>query len=70
MAASKPTNIDYVNTYFQIPKLTTIYGEPTFNTLSILRDELKANAGSVATTLGGVFLVILGYFFLIRNTIV
>ena len=53
MAASKPTNIDYVNTYFQIPKLTTIHGESNFNTLGVTRDEIKANAGSVTTTLGG-----------------
>ena len=52
MAASKPTNIDYVNTYFQIPKLTTIHGEPNFNTLRVNMDEIKANAGSVTTTLG------------------
>ena len=56
MAASKPTNIDYAGAYFQIPKLTTIHGEPDFNTLRILRDELNANAGSITTTLGGVFL--------------
>ena len=53
MAASKPTNIDYVATYFQISKLTPIHGEPDFSTLRVLRDELKANAGSVTTTLGG-----------------
>ena len=63
MAASKPTNIDYISTYFQIPKLTAIFGEPTFNTLRILRDELKANAGSVVTTLGGGLLGYLGMLF-------
>ena len=63
MAASKPTNIDYVGLYFQIPKLTTIHGEPDFNTLRILRDELKANAGSVTTTLGGGLLGYLGLLF-------
>lgn len=63
MAAFKPTNIDYVNTYFQIPKLTAIHGKPTFNTLPILRDGLKANAGSVATTLGGGLLGYLGLLF-------
>ena len=51
--ASKPTNIDYVNTYFQIPILTPIRGEPTFETLRVLRDEIKANSGDVATILGG-----------------
>ena len=63
MATSKPTNIDYVGMYFQIPKLTTIYGEPDFNMLWILRDELKANAGSVTTTLGGGLLGYLGLLF-------
>ena len=52
-AASKPTNIDYVHTYFQIPTLTKIHGEPTFETLKGLRDQIKANAGDVKTTLGG-----------------
>ena len=51
--ATKPTNIDYVNTYFQIPLLTSIRGEPTFETLRVLRNEVKANAGDVSTTLGG-----------------
>ena len=63
MAASKPTNIDYVKNYFQIPKLTPIHGEPSFNTLRILRDELKANAGSIPTTLGGGLLGYLGVLF-------
>ena len=58
--ASKPTNIDYVTTYFQIPVLTKIHGEPTFETLRILFNELKANAGDVATTLGGGLLGYLG----------
>ena len=53
MTTSKPTNIDYVNTYFQIPILTPIQGEPTFETLRVLRDEVRANSGDVSTNLGG-----------------
>ena len=60
MAASRPTNIDYAATYFQISKLTPIHGEPDFSSLRVLRDELKANAGSVTTTLGGGHLGYLG----------
>ena len=51
-ASSKATNIDYVNTYFQIPILTPIHGEPTFDTLRELRNQIKANAGDLETTLG------------------
>ena len=58
--ASRPTNIDYVKTYFQIPNLTKIHGEPTFKTLRVLFNELKANAGDVSTTLGGGLLGYLG----------
>ena len=58
--ASRPTNIDYVKTYFQIPILTKIHGEPTFETLRVLFNELKANAGDVSTTLGGGTLGYLG----------
>ena len=53
MASSKPTNINYVDNYFQIKTLTKIHGEPSFETLRILRDQIKANSGSVATHLGG-----------------
>ena len=53
MLDSKPTNMDYVKTYFQIPVLTKIHGEPTFETLRELRDQIKANAGDITTTLGG-----------------
>ena len=60
MAASKPTNIDHVNTYFQIPVLTKIHGEPTFETLRIIRDKIKANAGSITMNLGGGALGYLG----------
>ena len=60
MASSKATNINYVETYFQIKDLQKIHGEPNFETLKILRNQIKANAGSVATQLGGGTLGYLG----------
>ena len=47
------TNIDYVDTYFEFPLLTRIHGEPTYETLKIVKDELRSNATSVTTDLGG-----------------
>ena len=47
------TNIDYVDTYFEIPTLTKIHGEPTYFQLKELKNELKANATSVTSDLGG-----------------
>ena len=47
------TSIDYVNTYFEYPTLTKIAGEPSFESLRNLHDEIKSNAMSVASTLGG-----------------
>ena len=47
------TNIDYVDTYFELPTLTKIHGEPTYFQLKELKNELKSNATSVTTDLGG-----------------
>ena len=47
------TNIDYVDTYFEIPTLTKIHGEPTYFQLKELKNELKPNITSVTTDLGG-----------------
>ena len=47
------TNIDYANTYFEFPELTKIHGAPNYPTLRIIKDEMKANAHSVASDLGG-----------------
>ena len=47
------TNIDYVDTYFEFPTLTKIHGEPTYFQLKELKNELKSNASSVTTDLGG-----------------
>lgn len=63
MASSKATNINYVANYFQIKILTKIHGEPNFETLKTLRNQIKANAGSVPTHLGGGRLGYLGTLF-------
>ena len=47
------TNIDYVDTYFEYPTLTKIHGEPTYETLKTIKNELKSNACSVTSDLGG-----------------
>ena len=47
------TNIDYTNTYFEYPVLTKVQGEPDFDSLRTLHNEIKANALSVTSTLGG-----------------
>ena len=39
--------------YFQHKVLTRVYGKPHFESLKILLDELKDNASSVTSTLGG-----------------
>jgi hypothetical protein len=46
-------NIDYINRHFQFPELSKIHGEPTYEALQIIKDELKANATSVQSSLGG-----------------
>ena len=47
------TNIDYAATYFKYPTPTPINGEPTNKALKRLKNELRANASSVDTDLGG-----------------
>ena len=39
--------------YFQHKVLTKIHGQPTYKSLQNILTELKANAGSVPSTLGG-----------------
>jgi hypothetical protein len=41
------------DTYFQHKVLTKVHGTPTYETLMTLSTELKANASSVPSTLGG-----------------
>ena len=45
--------VDYKNTVFEKPELTHVHGEPTMANLLTLRNELRANAQAVSTTLGG-----------------
>ena len=47
------TNIDYTNNYFQYTELTPILGEPTYEALQIIKDQLKSNSSSVTSKLGG-----------------
>ena len=47
------SNIDYVHTYFKYPTPTPINGEPTNKSLKRLKNELRANASSVDSDLGG-----------------
>jgi len=48
-----PSNVDYKATYFEFKALTKTHGKPTNETLRTLHDELKANAGTVPSSLGG-----------------
>ena len=48
------TNIDYKTTNFEYPTLTRISGQPNYELLKTIKDELKANAASVPSDLGGV----------------
>ena len=47
------SSVNYKESYFDHPVLTSICGEPTYETLHHLKNELKANVSSVPTTLGG-----------------
>ena len=46
-------SINYRTDFFQFENLTPINGEPDFETILKLKNEVKANAQSVPTTLGG-----------------
>ena len=46
------TPVDYT-TYFEFPTLDKIHGEPTFATLLRMKKQLKANAISITSDLGG-----------------
>ena len=47
------TNIDYVVTYFKVPELNKIHGAPICAKLRETKDQVKANASSVSSELGG-----------------
>ena len=46
-------NVDYVSAYFEFPILDRIHNEPTYQTLKTLKKQLKANAITVVSDLGG-----------------
>ena len=46
-------HIDYAASYFKYPTPTPIHEEPTNKSLKRLKTELRANASSVDTDLGG-----------------
>ena len=47
------SSVNYKDSYFEHLVLKAIGGEPTYETLLYLRNDLKANKGSAPTTLGG-----------------
>jgi len=47
------TSVNFKELYFLHPTLTKIHGKPTYQSLTQLHQELKANAGSVPSNLGG-----------------
>ena len=51
MTSSVPSVEVFTNSF--PTQLTPIVGKPTYTTLTTLKDQLKANAASVPTTLGG-----------------
>ena len=46
-------HVNYIETYFEFKELTKIHGEPTYDSIKQLHNELKANARSVCSSLGG-----------------
>ena len=46
------TTIDY-KTFFEYPTISRIHGQPTYETLQRMYNELKSNASSIPSTLGG-----------------
>ena len=47
------TQVDYARACFKYPTPAPIRGEPTYEALTKLKDELSANASSVESELGG-----------------
>ena len=45
--------INYKETYFQYKELTKIHGEPNYDSIRRLHNQIKANAASVPSNLGG-----------------
>ena len=46
-------DIDYKNNYFEYPELTRIHGEPKTASLIKIRNEMRTNAMTVPSELGG-----------------
>ena len=53
MASNTTSSANYRESHFEFPTLTPIRGEPTADTLILLKNQLKANARSVPSNLGG-----------------
>ena len=51
--AGSTGNTNYKETYFLHKEVTKIHGEPTYETIHRLHKEIKANAASVPSNLGG-----------------
>ena len=47
------SRIDYATTYFPYSSPTLIQGEPTYKAIKRLKNELRANASSIDSDLGG-----------------
>ena len=52
-SSTMTSNINHKDTLFEQAKLTSIPVKPTFKTLHKLRNEIKANAKSVYSNIGG-----------------
>ena len=50
---AEPAAPDYRNSHFEFPILSKVIGEPDYEQLLCIQKELKANAQSVHSTLGG-----------------
>ena len=53
MTMTESMIVDYKIIYFQVPDLTKIHGEHTYPQLQPLLNQIKANASSVQSDLGG-----------------
>ena len=45
--------INYIETVFEYKEVTKIHGEPTYETIKRLHNEVKVNATQVRSNLGG-----------------
>ena len=49
----QPSTVDYLKTHFEYPELTKVHERPNYELLRKIKNELKANAARVTTSLGG-----------------